>query len=317
MSTWTPFGTTEDDWKAAPVNGTPHGREQRIVNVKFGPGKKPGDRAGRWLTGAMLALGVLAAAAAVVSFDAQYRMVYAAKHVAAIAALEAGVPDVSAVVFAALGIALALHGRRAVRARLLNAGAIATSIGMNALAAGTGWRDMAIWVMPPVAYALASDTCIGVIRSVTITRQHGGGLDGETTLLGVVARAALWVLRFGLDRKGTWGALRGYVIGACPVPAPEPDEPAVPAITAAKLPAPLVFPPEPAPAPAKPPARRPKDGKSKTAQFLDLVKAEHGDLADIDLGDVYAISNELAPRVSLHPGSARAALRARIQDSQR
>jgi hypothetical protein len=50
-----------------------------------------------------------------------------------------------------LGIALALRGKRAIRARVLNAGAIATSVFMNYAAAGHGWRDLAIWVMPPPA----------------------------------------------------------------------------------------------------------------------------------------------------------------------
>ena len=96
----------------------------------------------------MIALGVLAAAAAVVSFAAQYRMVFAAKHLAPIAALEAGIPDAAALVFASLGIALALHGRRAIRARVLNVAAVATSIAMNLLAADPGWPNVAIWLMP-------------------------------------------------------------------------------------------------------------------------------------------------------------------------
>jgi hypothetical protein len=29
---------------------------------------------------------------------------------------------------------------------------------MNAIAAGPGWRNLAIWALPPIAYALASDT---------------------------------------------------------------------------------------------------------------------------------------------------------------
>jgi hypothetical protein len=49
----------------------------------------------------MVALAVLAAAAAVVSWDAQYVMVSQVKHTPAIAALEAAVPDVGAVIFAA------------------------------------------------------------------------------------------------------------------------------------------------------------------------------------------------------------------------
>ena len=74
----------------------------------------------------------------------QYHMVYAAKGVQVVAALEAGIPDTAAVVFAALGIALALHGKRALRPRALNLAAVATSIFMNfAAAAGTNWRTVA------------------------------------------------------------------------------------------------------------------------------------------------------------------------------
>jgi Protein of unknown function (DUF2637) len=123
---------------------------------------------GRWLALSLVALCGLAVAAAVVSYSAQYRMVFAAKRSTAAAALEAGIPDVAALVFAALGIALALHGRRALRPRVLNVCAVATSVAMNVLAAGHGWRGLAIWAMPPVAYALASDTAIGVVRAWTI-----------------------------------------------------------------------------------------------------------------------------------------------------
>ena len=108
---------------------------------------------------------MLAAAAAAVSFSAQYRMIFAAKPQAAVAGLEAAIPDAAALVFASLGIALALHGRRAVRARVLNVAAVGTSVFMNVLAAAPGWRGAAIWAMPPVAYALASDTMIGVVRA--------------------------------------------------------------------------------------------------------------------------------------------------------
>ena len=68
--------------------------------------------------------------------------------------------------FASLGIALALQGRRAVRARFLNVAAVGTSVLMNTLAAAPGWRSLVIWAMPPVAYAIASDTAIGVVRAL-------------------------------------------------------------------------------------------------------------------------------------------------------
>ena len=130
------------------------------------------DRSGLWLRNAAAGLCVLAAAAAAVSFTAQYRMVNAPRHLPVIAALEAAIPDAAALVFACLGIALALHGRRALRARALNLASVAASVFMNAIAAAPGWRDLAIWIMPPVAYALASDTLIGVVRARAIARSQ-------------------------------------------------------------------------------------------------------------------------------------------------
>ena len=52
---------------------------------------------------AAVAVGVLAAAAAAVSWQAQYMMVWRVKQAIWVAALEAGIPDIGAVVFAALG----------------------------------------------------------------------------------------------------------------------------------------------------------------------------------------------------------------------
>jgi hypothetical protein len=120
------------------------------------PSSRPApDRSGLWLRNAATGLCVLAAAAAAVSFTAQYRMAETARHLPAIAALEAAIPDAAALVFACLGIALALHGRRALRARALNLASVGTSVFMNAIAAEPGWRNLAIWAMPPAAYALA------------------------------------------------------------------------------------------------------------------------------------------------------------------
>src|SRR5690242_3643031 len=123
------------------------------------------DHSGIWLRNAAAGLFLLAGAAAVVSFTAQYRLIYATRQLAFVAALEAAIPDAAALVFACLGIALALHGRRAIRARLLNLASVGTSVLMNTIAAAPGWRNLAVWAMPPVAYALASDTLIGVVRA--------------------------------------------------------------------------------------------------------------------------------------------------------
>src|ERR1022692_831667 len=203
---------------------TPNGDGHRVLNVRaFSRGDTDDsrkDRSATWLRNAMLALGLLAVAAAVVSFAAQYRMVLAAKNVPAIAALEAGIPDAAALIFACLGIALALQGKRAVRARILNVGAVATSITMNYLAAGGGWRDAAIWVMPPVAYALASDTAIGVVRAWAIARQKAldeALADDESGPLAILGGLLLWALRLVLAPQSTLSGFRRWVLDECPV----------------------------------------------------------------------------------------------------
>jgi hypothetical protein len=101
-------------------------------------------------------------------------MVYRARHAPAIAALEAGIPDTGALIFAALGIALALHSRRALRPRTLNVACVGLSLTMNAIAAGSGWRDTAIWVMPSAVYALASDTPLRLDghANIAATKRH-------------------------------------------------------------------------------------------------------------------------------------------------
>jgi hypothetical protein len=241
-----------------------------------GEGGRHRDRSGLWLRNAAAGLGVLAAAAAAVSFSAQYQMIYAARGLAIVAVLEAAIPDAAAVVFASLGVALALHGRHAVRARVLNIAAVGTSVFMNAIAAAPGWRSLAIWVLPPVAYALASDTLIGVVRAQSIARHQlpGARLAGEeATPLAAVGGLVLWLLRLALAPASTL-AIR---------PAQPQDQ-----------------------------AR----GETKTARFLALVAERHGPLAAVPVAEVSKICSELAPQAGLNTGAARAALRRAVLAAQ-
>ena len=262
-----------------------------------------GDRSGLWLRNAAGGLCVLAAAAAAVSFTAQYRMVEATRHLPAVAALEAAIPDAAAVVFACLGIALALHGRRALRARTLNLASVGASVFMNAIAAAVGWRNLAIWAMPPVAYALASDTLIGVVRAQALARhQHSGtGLAAEATPLAILGGLILWLLRLALAPVSTLAGFRSWVLEECPV---------APGRRAAR--------PAPPPAPARPghgTAAHPRKA-SKTARFLSLVAERHGPLASIPIDRVAPISAALASQADLNTGAARAALRKAILAAQ-
>jgi len=240
------------------------------------PNHRPAsDRSGLWLRNAAAGLCVLAAAAAAVSFTAQYRMAETARKLPAIAALEAAIPDAAALVFACLGIALALYGRRALRARALNLASVATSVFMNAIAAEPGWHNLAIWAMPPVAYALASDTLISVVR---VRHQHHA--DEAATPMAILGGLLLWLLRLALAPASTLTGFRAWVLAECPV------------------------------APGRRPAPAPHPRKAtKTARFLDLVTERHGSLASIPLRAVAGISADLAPQLDLNTGAARTALR--------
>ena len=159
---------------------------------------------------------LLAAAAAVVSFTAQYRLVYATRRLAVVAGLEAAIPDAAALVFACLGIALALHGRRAVRARILNLASVGTSVFMNTIAAAPGWRNLAVWAMPPVAYALASDTLISVVRTAALAHHRDLGAamaPEERTPLAALGGLVLWLLRLALAPVSTLAGFRAWVVG--------------------------------------------------------------------------------------------------------
>ena len=257
-----------------------------IMSGPPGPGSQPvpprwsRDRSGLWLRNAAAGLCVLAAAAAVVSFTAQYRMVDATRHLPVVAALEAAIPDAAALVFACLGIALALHGRRALRARALNLASVAASVFMNAIAAAPGWRNLAIWAMPPVAYALASDTLITVIRA-----RHQQLAADAATPLAILGGLILWLLRLALAPASTLAGFRAWVLEECPV---APGRRAPRSRSA------------PAPHPGK---------VTKTGRFLSLVTERHGPLASIPLDRVASISAALASSADLNAGAARAALR--------
>ncbi len=267
------------------------------------------DSGRAWLRNAMAALAVLAAAAAVVSWDAQYVLVRQARHVPAIAALEAGIPDAGALIFAALGIALALHGRRALRPRTLNVACVGLSLTMNAIAAGPGWRDTAIWVMPAAVYALASDTLIGVVRAWALARLHATGqvLDGEeATPLAVAGAVLLWLLRLTLAPASTLSEFRRWTVEECPV-APGRKAPA-------EQPVPLAVPP--AGEPPVIPLRRRADGKPRKQDLLIALASQRHDLRRLPLNRVARIAGEIGAEVDLHQGTARRVLKAHVQTLQ-
>jgi hypothetical protein len=265
-----------------------------------------------WLRCAGVAVGLVAVAAAAVSYEAQWRLVYRDKHQLGVSYIQAAIPDLGALVFACFGIALALHGKRAIRARLLNLLCVGISITMNALAARSGWTGLAVWVMSPVIYALASDTLIGVIRAYVIARQKQLRevlADDGITLLQIVGAVLLWLLRLALAPPST---LKGFHAWVKSLPAAPPMRQAAederPKVTVDR-PEPVKGPQRRRPAIAN---SRSSRGGTKQEQFLTLVIARYGPLTEFDIKAVSRAAAELAPEAELHPGTARKILRAQV-----
>jgi len=258
--------------------------------------REPRDRAGTWLRAAGISLAGLAAAAAAVSYWAQFEFILNVKHQKIISYVQAGIPDAGALVFACLGIALALHGKRAIRPRFLNLACVGLSIGMNALAATAGWKPAAVWVMPAVVYAVASDTLIGVLRAYAIawhTALNATLAADDSTPLQVIGAFLLWMLRLAMDPGGTVRGFRAWVLSTPASPRPRPV-----AVTAARV----IAPRRP-----KAIASGPRDG-TKTSRFLALVADRYGPLDRFPLDRVSPVSGELAPEVGLDTAAARGAL---------
>jgi len=266
--------------------------------------REPRDRAGTWLRAAGICLAGLAAAAAAVSYWAQFTFIDHVKHERIVSYIQAGIPDAGALVFACLGIALALHGKRAIRPRFLNLACVGTSILMNALGAAPGWKPTAVWIMAPVIYAVASDTLIGVLRAYAIARHKALNATlaaDDSTPLQVIGAFLLWVLRLAMDPGGTVRGFRAWVLST-----PASPRPRAVAVTATRV----ISPGKP-----KAIASGPRDG-TKTSRFLALVTEKYGPLDRFPLDRVSPVSSELAPGAGLDTAAARGALGKAVKAAQ-
>lgn len=182
--------------------------------------RRPGARL---IWASTLGLAVLAAATFYVSFRAQFTFMYAVKHQDLPALIEALIADVAMVVCSLLALGMACAGQSAKVARLLVIVFAGLSAGMNYLAADvSSFRSVAVYVMPPVVFAVCTDQVVAVIR------RHGLGIteDSAWTVLGRLALAVmrlvgiilLYGLRFILAPAETGKGLRRMVLNAAPLP---------------------------------------------------------------------------------------------------
>ena len=191
--------------------------------------RRPG---GRLIWASTLGLAVLALATFYVSFRAQFTFMYAVKHQDLPALIEALIADVAMVTCSLLALGMACAGQPAKVARLLVVVFAALSAGMNYLAADvSSFRSVAVYVMPPVVFAVCTDQTVAVIR------RHGLGIaeDSAWAVLGRLALAAvrfagivvLYGLRFVLAPAETAAGLRRMVLNAAPLPGAGQEHPAL------------------------------------------------------------------------------------------
>ena len=234
---------------------------------------------------------------------AQYVYLFHERHQSVTSMIEAVALDVGMAIFSLLALGLARAGKSARVERVLILACAAGSALMNFAASdATSARSVLAYTMPPIFLAIVVDRVIAVVR------RHMLG-DEEGSPWSAFGRFTLYALRFVLAPPSTATGLRRYVLLATPVPsATVPEVPAAPAPKAIESPV--------LNGTARRPAPRGAQAGSKTHQFLDLVVQERGPLAEFPLADVSRTCTDLAPKVGLDTGSARAALRKAVLAAQ-
>jgi len=168
-------------------------------------------------------LAILDAGLLYVSFDAQYRYIFAVKNAKVPAVIEAAMLDAGMIILSALGIGLAMRGKASKTERFLIMICSAASAGMNFAAANPGsWRSVAAYTAAPVFLAIITDRVISVIRRHVLP----GDTESAWAWLGhatigaarLTALVALYLLRTVLAPRETARGLRRMVLDAAPVP---------------------------------------------------------------------------------------------------
>ena len=168
-------------------------------------------------------LALLDAGLLYVSFDAQYRYIFAVKNARVPAMIEAAMLDAGMIILSALGIGLAMRGKASKAERFLIMICSAASAGMNFAAANPGsWRSVAAYTAAPVFLAIITDRVISVIRRHVLP----GDTESAWAWLGratigaarLTALTALYLLRTVLAPTETARGLRRMVLDAAPVP---------------------------------------------------------------------------------------------------
>jgi Protein of unknown function (DUF2637) len=204
--------------------------QQLVTNVRrlAGADRAPGSiliASAAWL------LAIIGAGALYVSFSAQYKYVFAARHQDAASIIEALLLDVLMIVFTLLALGLSRAGKSSRTERALILACAMASAYMNVSAADTASpRSVVAYAVAPIALAVVVDRVVAVIRRHVLADEEASAWTALGRAMLAVSRvagmAALYSLRFTLAPPETAKGLRRMVLDAAPLPGlPAPEEP--------------------------------------------------------------------------------------------
>jgi hypothetical protein len=207
--------------------------KRAVTNVRrlAGAERAPGSSL---VLAATVLLGLLAGGLFVVTLNAQYKYVFAAKGQPLPSMIEAGALDAGMVVFSLLALGLAMAGKPARIERALIVVCAIASAGQNYAAADvTSPRSVAAYVVPSLFLALVTDRCVAVLRRHVLgaAERSVWGTAGRSLAFAVKSLAVvlLYLLRLVLAPASTTAGLRRWVLVLTPLPAAEVPAAEVPA----------------------------------------------------------------------------------------
>jgi hypothetical protein len=259
----------------------PDGRWRTVTKVRGLAERQP--RPGSVLIGAAAwLLALIGGGALYVSFSAQYKYVFAARHQDAASIIEALLLDLLMIVFTLLALGLSRAGKSSRTERVLILACAAASAYMNMSAADTASpRSVVAYAVAPIALAVVVDRVVAVIRRHVLGDDEASAWTAAGHALVTVTRLAglvlLYSLRFVLARSETARGLRRMVLDAAPLPVLEEAE--------------------------EPPTLDPPPTKKAALLALYREHPDHGKRKA-----VAKVAAELAPKARLQAGTARAYL---------
>jgi len=175
-------------------------------------------------------LALIGAGALYVSFTAQQRYVFDARHQDVASIIEALLLDLLMIVFTLLALGLSRAGKSSRTERALILACAAASAYMNASAADAASpRSVVAYTVAPVALAVVVDRVVAVIRRHVLADDEASAWTAMGLAVAAVVRLAglvlLYSLRTVLAPRETSAGLRRMVLDAAPLPGlPAPEQ---------------------------------------------------------------------------------------------